>query len=377
MSKENLLIVADSERNADMLYAVRAFVPDPFIWFTRKGNPFIVVNDFEFDRLQAEAKHCRTLSYSRYERSLERDNGGEVVSISDVLGAVLRAHRIKKVTVAESFPLGLAKALRAGRIKVKLRAGAFFPDRAWKSADEVKKISAALVMAEVGLSEGLHALRRSKPGQGRRLMLNHAPLTAERLRGTIDSAILQAGGHANHTIVACGRLGSDPHERGRGPLLANEPIIIDIFPRSQRTGYFGDVTRTVVRGRATEFVRGMFAAVREAQLSALKTARAGTPAAEVHRAAEAVFKRHGFRTSRRPGHMAGFYHPTGHGIGLEIHEAPRISARSRETLRAGHVVAVEPGLYFPEVGGVRLEDVVLITRDLPRLLTKFEQQLEI
>ncbi len=375
--KDNLLIVGDSERNSDMLYAVRAFVPEQFIWFTRKAIASVVVHDGEFDRVREEVRHCRVLSYSKFERRLERENAGEPVGFHDVLVAVLRAHRLRKVTVPDSFPLGLARALRAKGVKVKLRGGPFFPDRAWKTADEIKKISAALVMAEVGMAEGLHALKRAKAAKNRRLMLNQAPLTAERLRGIIDSAILQAGGQANHTIVACGRQASDPHERGYGPLHANEPIVIDIIPRSQRTGYFGDVTRTVVCGRPTEFVRGMFAAVLESQRSALQTARCGTATVDVHRAAEAVFKRHGFRTCRRPGHMAGFFRPTGHGIGLDIHEPPRLSARSRETLRAGHVVAVEPGLYFPEIGGVRLEDVILVTRGGARVLTKVEQELEI
>lgn len=377
MARANLLIVADSERNADMLYAVRAFVPDPFIWFTRKGRPHVVLNDLEFERVRGEARHCRALSYSKYERRLERENGGELVGMGDVLALVMKEQRIKRVTVAESFPLGLAKALRSRGVKVRLSAGPLFPDRAWKSADEVKKISAAVLMAEVGMAEGLHALRRAKPGRNRRLMLHHGPLTAERLRGIIDTAILQAGGQSNHTIVAGGRQGSDPHERGYGPLLADQPIVIDIFPRSQRTGYFADVTRTVVRGRASEFVRSMFAAVREAQEAALGVVRHGVGAAEVQRVAEDAFKRRGFKSGRRNGHLEGFIHGIGHGIGLEVHEAPRLSRRSREQLRCGHVVALEPGLYYPGVGGVRLEDVVVVTKGLPRNLTRLEKPLEI
>lgn len=377
MPKDSLLIVADSERNADMLYAVKAFVHDPFIWFTRKGRPHIVAADPDFDRLRHEARHCKVLSYSRHERLIERGNQGSNVSLGDVLAAVLKEHRIRKVTVPESFPLGLARLLRSRRIKVKLAHGPIFPDRAWKSVDEIKKINAAVVMAEVGLAEGLHALRRAKPGKGKRLFLNHAPLTAEKLRGIIDTTILQAGGSANHTIVACGRQSSDPHQRGYGPLLGGEPIVIDVFPRSQRTGYFGDVTRTVVRGRASEFVRGMFFAVTEAQTCAIAAARHGIPAADIHRVAESVFRRRGFRTSRSNGRMEGFFHGIGHGIGLEIHEAPRLNARSPETLRAGHVVTLEPGLYYRDVGGVRLEDVVLIDKRTSRNLTKVEKQLEI
>ena len=377
MPKENLLIVADSERNADMLYAVRSFVSDPFIWFSRGTQPYVVIHDIEFDRIRAEVKHCRAPRYSKYERQVERAQGGDTVSFGQVLVRVLSEHRIRKVTVAESFPLGLAKHLRNQRIKVKLRPGSFFPDRAWKAADEVNKVNAAVVMAEVGMAEGLHALKRARPARGRRLMLNHAPLTAERLRGIIDTAILQAGGTPNRTIVACGRQGSDPHQRGYGSLFANQPIVIDIFPRSQRTGYYGDVTRTVVRGKATEFVRGMFRAVHEAQVQATDACRDGQPAREVHAVAEKVFRTAGFKTARRNGHLEGFFHGTGHGIGLEIHESPRISRQSRDTLRAGHLVTIEPGLYYPEVGGVRLEDVLEVTRRGTRNLTKLEKQLEI
>ncbi len=377
MPSDNLLLVADSVRNADMLHAAGVFVPDPFIWFTHRGRRHVVVSDLEFDRVRAEASQCKTLSYSRYERRLEKSIRDQVITLGDVLCQVLREHRIKKVTVSESFPLGLAKALRDEGFRVKLKNGPFFPDRAWKSADEIKKISAAVVMAEVGLAEGFHALHRARPDKRRRLMLNQAPLTADRLRGIIDTAILQAGGHATHTIVACGRQASDPHERGHGHLLADQPIVLDVFPRSQRTGYHGDVTRTVVRGRATDFVRGLYAAVLSAQETALRTATHGTPAADVHRAADRIFRQLGFKTSRRNGHMEGFFHGVGHGIGLEVHEGPRISHRSRETLRTGHVIAVEPGLYYPDVGGVRLEDVVLITRGAPRNLTKVEKRLEI
>lgn len=377
MPKDNLLIVADSERNADMLYAVGAFVTDPFIWFTRSGTAHVVLQDPEWERVRKEARHCRAVSYSRFERRLRRENGSDAPGMSEVLPTILREHRIKKVTVAESFPLGLAKALRGRGIKVRLRDGPFFPERALKTADEVKKIMAALVMAEVGLAEGIHALRRAKPDRTGRLVLNHAPLTAEKLRGIIDTAVLQAGGASARTIVAGGRLGSDPHQPGYGPLLANQPIVMDIFPRSQRTGYFGDITRTVVRGRAPEPIRRMYAAVLEAQEAVFRELRPGRVGADAHLAAADTFRRLGFRTSRTAGRYRGFFHGVGHGVGLEIHEAPRLSARSCDPLRAGQVVAVEPGLYYPEVGGVRLEDVVLVTRSCPRNLTEFEKQLEI
>lgn len=373
----NLLMVADSERDADMLYAVRAFVPDPFIWIRRRGRSLVLVSDPELNRVRLESPHCRVLSYSRYERRWIREAKGEAPALLDVLRMVLKEQRIKRVTVAERFPLGLARGLRKGGVKVRLQEGPIFPEREVKAADEVKKISAALVMAEVGLAEGIHALRRSKIGKGRRLVLHQAPLTSERLRAIIDTAVLQAGGSPNRTIVAGGRQSFEPHERGHGPLFADQPIVIDIFPRSQRTGYHGDVTRTVVRGRASEFVLGMYAAVREAQEAAFRGLRHGVAASQVHGTVEAVFLARGYLTVRRPGHLCGFLHGTGHGVGLEIHESPRLTSRSTETLRTGNVVTLEPGLYYPEAGGVRLEDVVMVGRGPATNLTKFEKQLEI
>ena len=114
------------------------------------------------------------------------------------------------------------------------------------------------MMAEVGLAEGIQALKSSKVDRKRRLIYHGNPLTSEKLRSIIDTAIVQAGGLACNTIVAGGRQGCDPHERGHGLLRANEPIILDVFPRSQRTGYFGDITRTVVKGKASEAIRRIY-----------------------------------------------------------------------------------------------------------------------
>jgi Xaa-Pro aminopeptidase len=220
-------------------------------------------------------------------------------------------------------------------------------------------------------------LRSARIGKDRRLLYHNVPLTSEKLRAVIDTAILQTCGVANHTIVAGGRQGCDPHEPGHGPLRAHEPIILDIFPRSQKTGYFGDITRTVVRGRASEAVRRLYETVLQGQLLAFRKVRANTSTAEVHRAVQELFDKKGYKTGRRHGRMEGFFHGTGHGVGLEIHEAPRLGASSTGVLQPGHVVTVEPGLYYPELGGVRLEDVALVTKNGPRNLTRFEKILEI
>ena len=232
-------------------------------------------------------------------------------------------------------------------------------------------------MAEVGMAEGMQALRAAKIGRDRKLLYHNVPLTSEKLRAVIDCAILQACGLAANTIVAGGRQACDPHERGFGPLRAHEPIIIDIFPRSQKTGYFGDITRTVVRGRASEAASKLYDTVYQGQKIAFRKIRANAPTGDAHRAVQDFFEQQGYQTRRRHGRMEGFFHGTGHGLGLEIHESPRVGATSTGILKPGHVVTVEPGLYYPEIGGVRLEDVSLVTNNGARNLTRFEKVLEI
>jgi Xaa-Pro aminopeptidase len=372
---ETLLMVADSERDANMLYATGLFVPDPFIFLNFGRRPLIVLNDLEIDRARKQAPHCRVVSLSAYQQKLRR-SGVKFPGFAHVIREILRENKTRRATVPDNFPLGLARDLK--RLGVKLKPNAnFFPRREFKSADEVRKISAALMMAEVGMAEGMQALRLAKIGKRRQLIYRGSPLTSERLRAVIDCAILQACGLAANTIVAGGKQGCDPHERGYGPLRAHEPIILDIFPRSQKTGYFGDITRTVVRGRASEAVKKLYDTVFHGQKIALQKVSAGTSTTEIHQCVLQFFTQRGYHTGKRNGRMEGFFHGTGHGLGLEIHEAPRIGATSRGKLKAGQVVTVEPGLYYPETGGVRLEDVALVTPNGAKNLTRFEKSLEI
>ena len=372
---ETLLIVADSEHDANMLYATGLFVPDPFIYLQFDRRPVLVMSDLEIDRARTGAPHCRVASLTEIQRKLRRD-GIKQPRIAHVIRHIFREKKIRRAVVPENFPFGLARELKKLGLKIKPRPN-FFPRRELKNADEVKKISAALGMAEVGMAEGMQALRLSKMGKRRQLIYRGAPLTSERLRSIIDCAILQASGLAANTIVAGGKQACDPHERGFGPLRANEPIIIDIFPRSQKTGYFGDITRTVVRGHAGDAVRKLYDTVLQGQKIAFDKMRAKARTSEIHKAVQDFFVKQGFKTGRREGHMEGFFHGTGHGLGLEIHEPPRVGATSTGELKAGHVVTVEPGLYYPGIGGVRLEDVALVTGNGAKNLTRFEKVLEL
>lgn len=373
---KNLLMVADSDHDANMLYATRMFVPDPFIYLRIRGREMLVMSDLEIDRAHKQAPHCQIISLSQCQQRLRR-NGKKSTGFAHVIRLLLREKRAEKVFVPNNFSYGLAMELRDLGVKVKARPGSFFPQREIKCADEVKKISAALMMAEVGLAEAIQALKSSKIGKNRRLMYHNAPLTSEKLRSIIDTAIMQANGVASHTIVAGGKQGCDPHESGHGPLRANEPIILDVFPRSQKTGYFGDITRTVVKGRASEAVRKMYDTVHRGQTAAFHLMRAGMQTARIHQAVQKLFSAAGYKTGKVDGRMQGFFHGTGHGLGLELHEPPRVGATSTGVLKSGQVVTVEPGLYYPGIGGVRLEDVALVTPKNPRNLTQFEKILEV
>jgi Xaa-Pro aminopeptidase len=376
MHAENLLMVADSERDANMLYAVHLFVPDPFIYLRVKGRPLIVMPDLEIDRARKQAPHCQVLSWSRITARL-RNEGIKNPGFAHVIHRLLRDKHLRRIHVPHNFPYALARELRQLKIKLRIPDSHFFPTRQFKNAEEIKKISAALMMAEVGLAEGIQALKNSKITKNRRLLFHNVPLTSEKLRAIIDTAILQAGGLASYTIVAGGRHACDPHEPGHGPLRAHEPIIIDVFPRSRKTGYYGDITRTVVKGRPSEHVRKLYYTVARAQDVAFASLESGANGATIHSAVSEFFNREGYRTGRHNGKMEGFFHGTGHGLGLDIHESPRLSPTSTDVLHPGHVVTIEPGLYYPDIGGIRLEDVASVTTNGSRNLTKFEKNLEV
>ena len=194
---ETLLIVADSERDANMLYATGLFVPDPFIYLGFGRRPLIILSDLEIDRARRQVPHCRAASLSEYQRKLRRD-GVKSPRFAHVIRDILRENKIRRAIVPDNFPLGLAKDLKKLGIKLKPQTN-FFPKREVKSADEVRKISAALVMAEVGMAEGMQALRLSKIDKRRQLIYRGSPLTSERLRAVIDCAVLQACGLAANT----------------------------------------------------------------------------------------------------------------------------------------------------------------------------------
>jgi len=180
----------------------------------------------------------------------------------------------------------------------------------------------------------------------------------------------------SHTIVASGNQGCDPHQEGTGPVWANQSLIVDVFPRSGDTFYYADITRTFVKGKATQALKAQYEAVKVAQEKGIHMVAPGIDGKAVHQAIQQEMEGRGFLTERRKGTMVGFFHGTGHGLGLDVHEPPRVNATSH-ILKKGEVVTVEPGLYYPGVGAVRIEDLLVVTPGGNQNLTVYPKKLEI
>src|SRR5689334_13209266 len=367
------LIVAASETDPDMLYATKFWAPDPFIFLERNGKRTLVLSDLEIDRGRKQADADEFVMFSELEREVQ-GKSRKAPPYEKVLAHFLKKRGVKSATVPANFPLRFAEELAANNIRVRATNGFFWPQREAKSDKEVEQMEHALRITEKGLKRAIEVLKSSKPQRGKRLRWNGKTLTSEVLRAEIDSAILRAGGIPNGTIVAAGDQACDPHERGFGPLYANSLIILDIFPRDAKTGYFGDMTRTVLRGRASNAQRKLWGTVKAGQALALRRIKAGMDGMTIHKAIQDLFAKRGFRTEVRRGRRVGFFHGTGHGLGLEIHEHPRLQ---KVVLKDRQVVTVEPGLYYPGLGGVRLEDVVVVTKTGCSILSRFPKQLEI
>ena len=367
------LIYASSEESADLLYATKFSVPDPVLFLKQNGKTTVLLSDLEIDRGKKEAKVDEVIALSSIESSLEKGRAGKP-PIETTIASFLRQRRIRRTAVPYNFPVGLANGLAKNGVTVVPVDGLFWREREFKTEEELQLVRRAIRMTEVGLARGLEVLRAAEIKAGKRLVWGGGTLTSEKLRAEIETAILHAGGTPTNTIVAGGEQACDPHDLGSGPLKADSLIILDVFPKDGRSGYYGDLTRTVVRGKANEAQRGLWWTVFEAQKFAMEKISAGGSGAALQKEVAEFFKKNGYPAEIRDGRWVGFFHGLGHGFGLEIHEPPRIA---RTNFKTGQVLTVEPGLYFPGVGGVRIEDDGVVTEKGFKILSKFEKNLEV
>lgn len=371
---EAILLVAASATNADMYYACRFLAPDPFIFAQVGPRRYIAVSDLELDRAKAQAAVDEVLPLSRYSERLRREGTTEIGQ-ADLVDAVLKELGVRNLCVPASFELEPADALRARGYTLRVKRDPFWDQRLRKSPEEVAHLTAALRATEEVLKSAFEILRDATIRDGL-LYRGSRPLRAEDLRRAIHHGLLDHDCAAEQTIVACGDQGCDPHEEGRGPLLPHQSIIIDVFPRALGSRYHADITRTVVKGTPADGLRRVFDAVLAAQEEAFARIRAGVSGQEVHEAVCSRLERLGFKTEEMHGRRQGFFHGTGHGLGLDVHELPRLG-KGGGILEAGNVVTVEPGLYYPGLGGVRIEDVVVVREQGCENLTRAPKFLQL
>jgi len=373
-SHKAVVFIAASETDANLYYATRFIAPDPFIYLEIKGERLLVMNDLEMDRAKSQASVDRVLSYTEIEQRA-RDQGVASPGSADIVHVVLRDAKIKQVLVPGNFPFRHASRLQELGYQVHAKPDPFYEQRVVKTAEEVRYIEEAQRATEAAVAAAHAVLRRATIVKND-LWFEDTPLTSERIKKLINVKLMEADCVAQHTIVAGGEQACDPHNEGSGPLPANRSIIFDVFPRSATTRYFADMSRTVVRGTPSPELVRLYQTVKDAQEEAITKIKDGADGMKIHRGICDRFEKAGYKTGLVNGRMQGYFHGTGHGVGLDIHEAPRIS-RTGSLLQEGHVVTVEPGLYYPGLGAVRIEDMVLVTSDGCRNLTDFPKTFEL
>ncbi|MEF8799893.1 MAG: Xaa-Pro peptidase family protein [Halolamina sp.] len=369
-------VYADSD-DSTQRYLSGFNAPDPFLTVYTLEETAILTSGLEYGRASKEARAETVERTSDYDYQELREEYESAVARNKLHAEFLAAQDAGAVAVPETFPVGSADGLREEGIALAVDADGVVDDiRAVKTEAEIENVREATLANEKSM-QACEALIDAADIENGVLHHEGQPLTSEHVKTEIEQTLLEHGCALDETIVACGVDAADPHDRGSGPLEANRPIIVDIFPRDKETGYHSDMTRTFVKGEASDTVEEWYKLTAEAKRAAFSELEAGTTGEAVHAAACEVYERAGYPTLREdPAAETGFIHSTGHGIGLDVHEKPSLSPRGDE-LEAGQIVTVEPGLYDPAHGGVRIEDIAVVTDDGYENFTDYPEQLEL
>ena len=367
---DGLLFIGDSLCDSDMFYLSHFLAQDRFTLLMQEKIS-ILVSSMEKGRASKESSADEVISTSQYDvMDKLKAFGKPDEAYRQVLVEFLRDRKVRWLGVPFRFPAGIYRHL-CRDFQITVLDSPVSHWRAVKAACELDAIRSSQKACEKAMSLAVALIASSEP-RGDVLFLHGQPLTSEQIRSSIEISLLEAECEAVDTIVAGGAAAADPHARGAGALPANAPIVIDIFPRSKSSRYFADMTRTVLKGEASLEVKEIYEAVLQAQIAGIEAIRAGISGKEVHSRVLQVFQERGY--PEREG--CGFTHSTGHGVGLEVHERPALS-EAGEILEVGNVVTVEPGLYYPKIGGIRLEDLVVVTAKGCENLTNFERKLDL
>jgi Xaa-Pro aminopeptidase len=382
---EALLLYSESFKNANMYYLTKFLAPDPFI-FLKKVNaePVIVVNQMEYPRAQKQSIVKDVKSYFDYKylevvKTAKEPHLGTMKFIANVAKKELGADT--KICVPHNFPAIAADVLREENLTIKPIFNVVEKARETKDADEIDEVKAVQAVAEEVTAEAIDLIANADVGANGTLIVEKEPLTVGKVKMFFGHKFLNHGCVIEEDIiVACGSKGSDPHYFGdpQDKLKANQPIILDIYPRNVQKRYWTDMTRTIVKGKASDKVKKMFNAVLEARNVSIDAIQAGALGSDIYDVCCDVLEKTGYETTRGGKQITrGLTHGLGHGVGLEIHEGPSMNELYNFPLKEYSLVTVEPGVYDPDVGGLRIEDIVEVTKARCNNLTKMEIRLEV
>jgi Xaa-Pro aminopeptidase len=354
-STQNLLLIGGGADAVNVRYACGFSAPDPFLFLRMPGEDMLLVSSLEIGRaLKLRPRlRCVTPEELGFSLKVRRDLGKQAASLLDKM-------RCKDVSVSSDCPIGIVRRIEKKGIRVRVVKHPVFSERAVKTDKEIRALRQAQRATAGAMKHAMEMIGTASISKTGELKREGKVLTSEHVRHAVSVFLLERQFQADEIIIAGGDQATDPHERGSGPLRAGEMIVLDIFPQSAKTGYWGDMTRTVIRGKPTPEQQRQYKTVLAAQKAALAMVAPGVTGAEIHQTVCDVFAEAGYETGRVNGVPQGFIHSTGHGVGLEIHEAPSVSPAGG-ALVAGQVITIEPGLYYPGVGGVRIEDTVVVT----------------
>lgn len=345
------LVIDSSTKNEDILWGSKFFAMDAFISLEVAGEKIIVVRPLEYGRAQKEACVDKII--------LNTDLSDKSLSLKEQALLLLQRCKIDMIAVSSNLPAESYKYLSDNKIRVDFE-DVLFPERAIKTATELAHIEHVQRSMEEVFPILLDVLANATIREGK-VWGNREHITSEMLRIMFDVEMMRRDCLCEESIIASSDQATDPHCSGSGPLIANTPIVFDMFPRSRRSWYWSDMTRTVVKGKLSPKARKMYEVVRQTQAAALEMVAHGIDGHVIHAFVKKEFEKRGFITQQVNGIQQGFFHGTGHGVGLEIHEAPTVNHQSGQILQPGNVITIEPGLYYLGIGGIRIEDTVFVT----------------
>jgi Xaa-Pro aminopeptidase len=374
----DVLLYADTERSAAMRHEIPIAIGDPFAYAEVGGRTVILTSSLEQERIAAVRPEAELIEYADvgFFELLESGMARDQMLLEMISRAVARMG-LRSATVDPDFPLAVADRLRADGVILMPDHETFAARRRAKSAAELAGIRRAQKAAEAGMAAAAAVLREAVP-EGDTLVRGGEVVTAEQVRAALREACAAHGAPAPADIIVASVWQGFGHEAGSGPLPANLPIQIDLWPRDEETGCWADMTRTFVVGEVDDATRAQEAVVAEAFFAVRDAVRPGITGRELHAMVCDVFEAAGHKTQRTgPGDdpNEGFQFTLGHGVGLEVHEDPGLGQSGRSPLVPGDVIAIEPGLWERTIGGVRYEDLLLVTEDGCEVLTDYPYDL--